>query len=632
MKSNRLKKIFRVFSSVILINLSLIMYAAALEVETHVAINSYIADENSAIYGSYLHSYLKNNLGMQNGVKTEFNSKMAKEWISDGGKYEDKPSLCIPYWRSRNHFHNPIDNSGFSGIWDTGFLSGMSAIDWALQPADSQSCGYYSWADIRSYYLQALTATAKITRDNNFAQTFRGIGQQMHLVQDMSVPEHTRNNGHYFYYDYEVWAKGSKISDFSAMPFTPSAAFPLSINNLFDTDQYNGSNPDITAQSTIGLAEYSNANFLSPDTIFTGFDYPTYSGMTARIESDPATGKNILYLDKIGNGEDINYFARASNFYNYLPANYKKLALTLKDEKVYASYASFLMPRVIGYSSQVLSYFFRGKLDVEMVQGALKVKNTSTETMDGGQFELYYDNANEERNLVTSVNVSTLAPGAEQTISFSQPAGAVSYMLVYSGKLGDEPNAVIGKKYSGYWEPWNGPDVDSQNPWEIYNWPESGNGATWEITADPLAPEERPKVLHFNVTGVYPYGSYSLLATNGGTHGIVPLDKPIPIDSIKKLFFNIRSLSSGSGFSQANLFVVDSNGIRKQWYFNGYESYAGANSSNHPVWIGDNDGTVGLDLSPLSGSIIYFQFEVGVEPGVTVDFWSDFIDIRQVSE
>jgi hypothetical protein len=77
----------------------------------------------------------------------------------------------------------------------------------------------------------------------------------------------------------------------------------------------------------------------------------------------------------------------------------------------------------------------------------LKVKNASTETMNGGKFELYYDNANEERNLVTSADVSTLAAGAEQTITFSLPDAddATSYMLIYKGPLGDEPNALIGK-------------------------------------------------------------------------------------------------------------------------------------------------------------------------------------------
>jgi hypothetical protein len=352
----------------------------------------------------------------------------------------------VPYWRSRNHFHNPIDNSGFSGWWDTGIFSGMSAVNWISQPANTQSCGYYSWNDARDYYYKALTSTDKATRETNFADTFRAIGQSMHLAQDMSVPEHTRNNGHYFSYDYEVWAKGLRISDFFAVSFTPSAVFPLSINNLSDTDQYDGSNPDITMQATIGLAEYSNANFLSPSTIFTAnFTYPAYSDMSPKFEYDSTSGRQILYLSKSGHGETINYFARAGNFYNYLPPDYKKLNLTLDDSKVYENYAAKLIPRAIGYSSQILSYFFRGQLDVEIDDGSMKVKNVSNEAMTGGQLELYYDNSNEERNLIVTDQVTVLVPGSKQTIAFNQSQGATSYILVYRGKLGDETNAIVGK-------------------------------------------------------------------------------------------------------------------------------------------------------------------------------------------
>ena len=86
--------------------------------------------------------------------------------------------------------------AGFSGIWDTGLFSGMSAIDWAMQPLNSQSCGCYSWNDVREYYYRALTSPDKRTREINFAETFRGLGQLMHLVQDMSVPDHVRNSSH----------------------------------------------------------------------------------------------------------------------------------------------------------------------------------------------------------------------------------------------------------------------------------------------------------------------------------------------------------------------------------------------------------------------------------------------------
>ncbi len=365
MKSNRIMKIFKSFSFLIILNFILLLYAFALEVETHQAINSHIVGENSAIYGIYLDNYLKNNLGMRDGVKTLFDSKMAKEWISDGGIFEDKPSGCVPFWRSRNHFHNPKDKSGFSGWWDTGIFKCMSVVDWINQPVNMQVCGNYSWHDVRYYYYCALWSDSKADSEKYFAQTFRGLGQMMHLVQDMSVPEHTRNDGHYFFYDYEVWAKGLKISNYSAQTFAPSEAFPLSVNNLFDTNRYSGMNPEVTTQPAIGLAEYSNANFLSPDNIFKVFIYPSYGSAETNI--DKSTDKNILYLKKTGNGENIEYLARANNFYNYLPGDYKKLALTLNDPKVYENYAAKLIPRAIGYSSQVLSYFFRGEIEAKLL-------------------------------------------------------------------------------------------------------------------------------------------------------------------------------------------------------------------------------------------------------------------------
>ena len=253
-------------------------FCYALNVETHKDINEYIA--RNALDGFSLGTYLKNNLGIENGITTSFKSSNDSlevwQWFRAGGEYEDAPPWTLPYLRSKNHFHNPINEQGFSGIWDTEFLSGMSAINWVLSSPNTQSPGgYYSWADVRSYYLKALTLGTKTDRDTNFAQTFRGLGQLMHLVQDMSVPEHTRNDGHYIpYIAYEDWVKSNPQS------INTAASSPIffngTVNNIasfMDTNKYNGSNPNDTANLTtgsdgthyftIGLSEFSNANFFS---------------------------------------------------------------------------------------------------------------------------------------------------------------------------------------------------------------------------------------------------------------------------------------------------------------------------------------------------------------------------------
>ena len=198
MKSNIFKNIFRMFSAVILINLIFVMHAIAFEGVTHKAINSYIADETSAIYGTYLHTYLKNNLGMEDGVKTIFNSKMAKDWIGEGGVYEDD------FFRYLNHFHNPIT--------DQGLLGHYSALTWAI--GEGYRSGY-SWYDVRDNYYRALVSTRKADRDYFFVQTFRGLGQVMHMVQDMSVPAHIRGDKHPSLFGiggdpYENWVMAGK--------------------------------------------------------------------------------------------------------------------------------------------------------------------------------------------------------------------------------------------------------------------------------------------------------------------------------------------------------------------------------------------------------------------------------------
>lgn len=172
----------------------------SLNVETHMAINGTIAKGNMNDFS--LDSYLKNNLGISEGVNEYFNYKKIYEWLQVGGKYEDEPPWSIPYIRSLNHFHNPITEEGFKGDC-FGLSLCVSSTVWALMPLGTQSSttGNYSWLDARDYYYKALISSTKTERDTNFAETFRGLGQLMHLVQDASVPEHARN-------DFHIWGEG----------------------------------------------------------------------------------------------------------------------------------------------------------------------------------------------------------------------------------------------------------------------------------------------------------------------------------------------------------------------------------------------------------------------------------------
>ncbi|MBN1664485.1 MAG: hypothetical protein JW943_12870 [Deltaproteobacteria bacterium] len=470
MKIETIMNIFIICIITISIMVMSAIQSFALSVDTHKAINIYIADPTKGFHGYSLDNYLKNNLGLSDGVTAKFDHKMVQDWISDGGEYEDD------HLRLRNHFHNPINDQGLSpGPY-------FSALNWALKPIGAQGAESYSWNDVRSYYYQALTANDKTARERFFAETFRGLGQVMHLVQDMSVPAHVRNDWHPFLEGYENWFLNpvavprapSINNDLQPVNYLPQSTAFL-IPNLFDTGQYSGYNPGEAAISStgIGLAEYTNANFFSDDTIiYNDFTYPQIDSGNRHMKSytGPLGQYDREYYLKNCMGEaycnsnppDKNYqgyLLAAVDYFDYwrqiraLPESEYPPVPSL-DENVFHDYSKFLIPRAIGYSSQVLSYFFRGKLDVEMGDGSLKVKNASTETMTDGHFELYYDDENGVRTPVENIAnamVSSLAPGGDpQTITFTPPTESESsYMLVYRGKLGSESGTVIGKYFFG---------------------------------------------------------------------------------------------------------------------------------------------------------------------------------------
>lgn len=471
-KKKTMKKILLVTLAIVLICVSPIY---ALKTETHEAINEYIA--RNTLDGFSLDLYLKDKLGIQEGIEqTFFNSNEVWQWLREGGLKEDKPYWYMPYLRSANHFHNPLTDQGFSGIWGTGFISGESSIQWSQEPIGMQSPGgYYSWHDVRNYFYKALTSESKTDREKNFADTFRGVGQLMHLVEDLSVPEHTRDDGHYVK-AYEAWVGGNvNISSITPKFFdstslgnsNPLASVPVA--NLFDTNQYNGTNPDIiysiTLQGNIGLSEYTNANFLSPDTMFSAdFPYPDWSNVVEYDEEiDVTTGKKRRYLkklghgekvgNKIGYGESIDHLAASRWFYKYLPSSLKHLGLEL-DEKVYTDYAAKLIPRAVGYPAGLLNYFFRGEINMvpdDVTGSGYVIVNNTEEAMDGA-FQLYYDDTNDMRKQLWSGSfaLGTLSSGNNQSsnITFIQPNDAkepCKYILVFKGQMGNEQDAVVGK-------------------------------------------------------------------------------------------------------------------------------------------------------------------------------------------
>lgn len=314
-------------------------------------------------------------LGFSKGIDEKICALEIWKWIREGGFHEDNPS-----YRPLRHFHDPLKTN-----WDeAGLLSQYSSmIYWAqaTEPGNSNSFyNEYSWGMARKYYHQALLTGS----EEEYAKTFRALGQLMHLVSDAAVPEHVRNDMHPFSRPYEKWVQdiietieydnftvGSTI--FSMAVSNASAPSPISA--IWDHDEYrpDGSNLPDGSNNTIGLAEYTNANFWTEDT-FTDYPHPRLDETDydeniclnpEPVDAEDGETDNRIYFSK-NSGDPVEHFAAAGYWYYQLSmwnAPEVRYAFLL-DNQCHQDYAEKLIPRAIGYSAALLDYFFRGTIAI----------------------------------------------------------------------------------------------------------------------------------------------------------------------------------------------------------------------------------------------------------------------------
>jgi len=344
----------------------------------------------------------------------QIKGKRARTWIEDGAELEDKGSklqFATGKARSLNHFHKPTKLLADAGLTDFTVYNGMSAILWA-QDGGAQLDkpeGDWSWQTIRDYYHKNLIATNEAMEEQNLANLLRGLGHQMHLLQDMSQPEHVRNNTHMIdgggYSGFETWAaNNNKIIKKKILTSIPGVSVNLTVPfpgdpslspvaNLSDTRRYFASQtPSVSYDQ--GLSEYTNANFFSHQTIFAHErfadkpDYKFYSPYPRAASTNlqdyidrklaPVAATNIdgkavkpkIWIKKAGDGETVDHMLREgtfSRFWQRAAGVGNRFYNSFKiDEICYKDYAAKLLPRTVGYSSAMLEYFFRGDIQIAL--------------------------------------------------------------------------------------------------------------------------------------------------------------------------------------------------------------------------------------------------------------------------
>jgi endonuclease YncB( thermonuclease family) len=230
----------------------------------------------------------------------EISSKQ-KEWMIKGSIEEDEPVL-----RCQNHFYNPQTGRGLSdGKYE--YLPASPAPDWANSPPGQSVLGMggdYSWQRAVYHYQQG-----------NKEKAFKSLGHVLHLLQDMGVPAHVRDDAHEAGDPFEQWLEENNSGlevDLSAIPE----------KNCSDN-----------RECFYQLASYAYSNFFSKDSI--------------KRRDDIKLKGQYLYLGDV-----------KLAFYD---TEKKKVTIGSNKEhdSIHQSYWNHLSPQVVGYGAGLIDLFFR---------------------------------------------------------------------------------------------------------------------------------------------------------------------------------------------------------------------------------------------------------------------------------
>ncbi len=434
-----------------------------------------------AVSFSILDEFLKTELDIAQGIEGEISGNRVTQWVIIGSHAEDD------HIRPCNHFHNPLRNWDDAGLMIVPFPTlvcisiNFSSVIWGQNPQAQPASFDSTWQKARETFFEGLKAQSQSVREKKISETLRTLGHLIHLVQDAAQPAHTRNDAHPFEAPFEDFVHatlGSRLFDEMAgtpdfdpviltLPTNPRA--PIPIAHLID--RIDSDDPEAVPVATIfqGLAEYSNANFLSYDTVFEKFKFPQKDSLGPLfvdeplfMSEEPPAGRLRLYNAKISEGEGVGHFvARGANFKNLDELAGRDSLGYILDNRVFQDYASLLLPRAIGYSAGLIDYFFRGRMTVTVTETevssgfitkiAAKVADI-TPGEESGTGQVIAAVLSEGQVLAVSLEQTVDLTNVEQELTFDFSQNPISadtedlfLTVVYRGLLGLEADAVMVK-------------------------------------------------------------------------------------------------------------------------------------------------------------------------------------------
>ncbi len=412
-----------------------------------------------------------------------------------GSQWEDKRSIL----NGPRHFYNPLTGAGLK----VPIATFMPSPDWIL--GDNGDPGHdFTWKKARSDFLKASIDPDKAVRMLSWGLTFQKLGHVIHHIQDMAQPQHARNDAHcdsivclvlgaYTPSNYEKWTLDNRDLAATFIHNSYPTVYPSPSKAINSTR-------DFWSGSGRGMADFSNANFVSAGTNFIGnsdsvgrhpnFPKPFASRFNrqtmADLQNDPASGP-MTPISRVCGGnlstctidfaevdivDPLNPAMGGTNkrasSYSIFDQNLKQTTAVIATDPVNTSQwitnrvfalnrynfvegYKFLLNRAVAYSAGMINFFFRGELGLKRSITSptqFAIKNKGPDDMVG-PFRLMYDSADGTRHMVPdaiwalSVNAGLESAPIDIDLDVS-PASAKSntFVLVFNGTMGSEADAV----------------------------------------------------------------------------------------------------------------------------------------------------------------------------------------------
>lgn len=292
-----------------------------------------------------------------------FDKKITSEqiqWLIQGSVDEDQ------FPRTLNHFFDPINDQGLifagrqwptskewaqsAGMQISAIFNPPAAIAALFKVVDDSvlSRSDFTWGKAISEY-----------KKGNFKEAFLALGHIIHLIEDLSVPAHARNDIH-FPYDqvgviyggadpYESYCEQFDLSSINLVDKVGDPIILPSLNDYFD-----------------GIAKYTNANFYSKDSI--GFDW---YALPAPIEKNNLRKGEFDY-QQWSDGEGLYPVVQVLKSNGVIKKT--KLDFSVSNNLILSEYWNRLSKKAVEYSAGIINLFFEETEPVEAIVSQEKVE------------------------------------------------------------------------------------------------------------------------------------------------------------------------------------------------------------------------------------------------------------------